>query len=129
MNIPIIYNDMSSNMNTAIANFNSIPHQILRYKQVIRMNNPYLDSVYSNHINIKGGYVEITFPTYCDIIMNIQNNKDIKMYIDRYEVTKRTQLNLIKMKENMPKLTIPFVSDLIVTFDVYLIKNKIKSQL
>ena len=33
------------------------------------------------------------------------------------------------MKDNMPKITIPFTFDLIITFDVYMIKNKLKSNL
>lgn len=126
------YDKMIVSINTGLRILNSIPNPIIKFKQTISMMNPFMDASYIGMVDFNNDNIKIKIPYDCDIITNIKNNLNYKMAIMYnnmlIEVTPTMQLNLVKNKDVS---LIIYTTDkrVTVSYYVYMIKNKIKSNL
>lgn len=118
-----------NNLNSAIHLLHSCNSMFVYYRQTISYKEGlYKDSCYINHITIRGKNLIINFPEYCDIISNIVVSKPYKVIADDIILS-----DIIIMKRyNKVQLVVYDIDkfdDLIISFDVHLIKNKLRSLL
>lgn len=131
----LIYYDRSlRTINQGVRMLHRISNPILRLHQQIPLRNLFLDRSYDGHIrhNEEQGILTITIPSPCFAVGGIRNNKSCKMvtyyrhkengYIKEIQLTPAL---LFDTKNHEVTLTIytQYHSDLIVSFDVFLVKS------
>jgi hypothetical protein len=126
------YDKMLGTINIGLRILNSIPNPIIKFKQTISMTNPCMDASYIGMIEFNPDNIKINIPYECDIITNIRNTLNCRMDIlynnMLLEVTNAMQLNLIKNK-NVSLIIYTTDKNVTVSYYVYMVKNKIKSNL
>ena len=120
-------------LNTAIQVINSDARLFYYYKQVFaRKRGFYYDSSYINYITFENNTITIKFPEYCDIISNIiVTDGSYKIQSDNFTGDNYPDILILKKYKN-PRIHIYNIMDnnrLHISFDVYLLKNKLKSLL
>jgi len=121
-----------NNLNSAVHLLHSTNNLFVFYKQNISYKDGlFSDSCYINHIVMENNMIKINFPDGCDIITNISVNKDCKFVVlSNGFIIKSDIINLNAHKKvQLIIYNISNIDDVIINFDVYLIKNKLKSAL
>ncbi len=133
----LIYEDKTvTTLNQGIRLLYRISNLILRYRQTISIQNLFMDRSYEGLIryNQDQGTLHIRFPSECTGIGNIYNNTHCKMvtyyrnpesgYIKEIQITSHTTIDLSRNPEMELIVYTQFEKDLVVSFDVYLLKKK-----
>ena len=122
-----------NNMNSAIHLLNSCNSLFVYYRQNISYKEGlFTDSSYINHITIDTNMIIINFPEACDIIDNItitspSNNLQHTIIADDNNITgiillkKYKKVQLYVFAENF--------NNMVISFDVYLLKKRLRSLL
>jgi hypothetical protein len=117
----------------------AVPQPIIYYRQHISLQTPHLDLCFMNHIhhNHENQILTISFPSeLVGIVTHIQNNHGCQMisywknpvteFIQKINIDKTTEINCLRggtpYSQNIQIYT-GGVSDLIVSFDVWLFKS------
>ena len=137
----VYYDKQIYTLNMALRRLYHITNPILKYTQIISLQNPYLDLFFKEYIHYDHTteILTISFPTQCSVITNISNNYNCRMvtyfkdpltdYIKEIQITTRTNLNIIDFKDLKLRIYTEGKYKIMVHFDVYLFKNKIRSSL
>ena len=121
-----------NNLNSAIHLLHSTNSLFVFYKQTISYKDGlFSDSCYINHIFIENNMIKINFPDPCDIITNITVTNNCKFVVLSNGCNINS--NIINLNSHKKVQLIIYnitnFDDVVVNFDVYLIKNKLKSAL
>lgn len=132
----LIYEDRTiTNLNQGIRLLYRVSNTILRYRQSISIQNPFMDRSYESLIryNQDQGTLHIRFPSECTGIGNIYNNANCKMvtyyrnpengYIKEIQITPNTTIDLSRNPEMELIIYTHFEKELVISFDVYLLKK------
>lgn len=131
-----IYEDKTvTTLNQGIRLLYRISNSILRYRQTIPIQNLFMDRSYESLIryNQDQGTLHIRFPSECSGIGNINNNSKCKMvtyfrnpengYVKEIQITPHTTIDMSRNPEMELIIYTQFEKDLVVSFDVYLVKK------
>lgn len=133
----VYYDKQIYTLNSALRRLYLVTNPILKYKQIITLHNPYLDLFFQQyiHYDLPNQILTISFPPQFSIITNIKNNYNCRMvtyfkdpltqYIKEIQITPRTNLNLIDFKDLKLRIYTEGKHKMIISFDVYLFKNKL----
>lgn len=132
----LIYEDKTvTTLNQGIRLLYRISNSILCYRQTISIQNLFMDRSYEGLIryNQDQGTLHIRFPSECSGIGNISNNSKCKMvtyyrnlengYVKEIQITPQTTIDLSRNPEMELIIYTHFEKDLVVSFDVYLLKK------
>ena len=121
-----------NNLNSAVHLLHSTNNLFVFFKQNISWKDGlFSDSSYINHIVVENNMIKITFPDQCDIITNITVNNNCKFVVlSNGSNIKSDIINLNAHKKvQLIIYNITNIDDVAINFDVYLLKNKLKSAL
>ena len=128
-------------VNEGLRKLYSLKNPILKYTQNIPIHNIYYDLSYSSLIDVRpeNQTLTIRFPKECSIVSNFMNNHNCKMCLQYFD--KKTDrliqvctnpfmnVNLVHYRDIQLIVYTKNKQDLIISFDTYLIKNKLLSAL
>lgn len=131
----IYYDRTLRTINQGLRMLHRISNPIVRVRQSISIRNLFLDRSYEGHIrhNPEQGILVITIPQECFAVGQIRNNRSCKMvtyyrnkkngYVKEIQLTPH---HLFDTKNNEIEIIIytNHHADLIVSFDVFLVKSK-----
>jgi hypothetical protein len=137
----VYYDKQIYTLNNALRRLYLVSNPILKYKQFISLQNPYFDLFFQEyiHYDLPNQIINISFPPQCSIITNIKNNYNCRMvtyfkdpvtnFIKEIQITPRTNLNIMNYKDLKLRIYTEGNHKIIITFTVYLFKNKLQSLL
>ena len=121
-----------NNLNSAVHLLHSTNNLFVFFKQTILCKDGlFSDSSYINLIVVENNMIKINFPDQCDIITNIAVNNNCKFVVlSNGSNIKSDIINLNAHKKvQLIIYNITNIDDVTINFDVYLLKNKLKSAL
>lgn len=133
----LIYEDRTiTTLNQGICLLYRVSNMILRYRQNISIQNLFMDRSYEGLIrhNEKLGFLHIRFPSECRGIGRIHNSANCRMvsyycnqengYSKEIQITPHTTIDVSRNPDMELTVYTNFEKNLVVSFDVYLQKNK-----
>lgn len=136
----LFYEDSTiQTLNQGIRFLYRVSNSMLRYRQQISIQNLFLDRSYEGLIrhNIEQGILHIRFPSECVGIGRIQNNAKCRMvsyyrqadtgYVREIQITSKTTIDVARNPNMELTIYTNFEKNLVVSFDVYLVKNRNQS--
>lgn len=124
-------------LNQGIRFLHRVSNQMLRYRQHISLLNLFMDRSYEGLIrhNENEGLLHIRFPSECAGIGGIHTNCNCKMvtyyrhpesgYVREIQITPKTTIDVSRNRDIELTIYTNFQKDLVVSFDVYLLKRSI----
>ena len=132
-----IYEDRTiQTLHQGLLTIHRVSNSLLRYRQVISLNDPVMDSSYKGLIryNQDQGILSIRFPSECDGVGRIRNTGGSRMvtyyrntdtgYVKEIQIKPNTTLDVSRNKDIELIVYTDQRRDMIVSFDVYLIKKQ-----